>query len=127
MRIEILVIEGCPNTADAVAAVEDALLVVGRPTTEVSVRTLHDPADSDGKGFAGSPTILVDGRDLFPDGASAQALACRVYQTPVGGRGAPLAEQVISALELRLIGIEDVDRHHGHALDSQDLSPSSQR
>lgn len=124
MRIEILAIEGCPSTAEAVATVEDALLAVGRSTTEVGVRTLHDPAGDHGKGFAGSPTILVDGRYLFPDGAAAQGLACRIYQTPIRGRGAPLAEQVASALELRSMATKDVDRHGGQAPGPQDLSPS---
>ncbi|MBM7832707.1 hypothetical protein JOE59_003412 [Agromyces cerinus] len=48
--------------------------------------------------FAGSPTIAVDGRDLFPSKDATDALACRVYPTPPGLAGVPTVEQVAEAL-----------------------------
>ncbi len=53
--------------------------------------------------FPGSPTIRVEGRDLFPGGASDRsvwALGCRLYPTPRGPRGAPTPEMLRVALGL---------------------------
>ena len=39
--------------------------------------------------FVGSPSIRVNGEDLFPSDQDQLALGCRVYQTPEGFRGWP--------------------------------------
>lgn len=39
---------------------------------------IRTPQEAATTGFAGSPTITVDGRDLFPGGARTESLACRV-------------------------------------------------
>ena len=51
-------------------------------------------------GAPGSPTILVNGRDLFPadEAPSAAASRCRLYATPEGLRSHPTAEMVTDAL-----------------------------
>ena len=47
----------------------------------------------------GSPTIRVDGQDLFPVPQRASyALGCRTYATPEGLRGSPTAEILREAL-----------------------------
>jgi hypothetical protein len=49
--------------------------------------------------FPGSPTIRVDGRDLFPAPEREDwRLGCRVYATPEGLRGSPTAEMLREAL-----------------------------
>lgn len=48
--------------------------------------------------FAGSPTILLNGEDLFPGGEETSELACRVYATPTGLAGLPTTKQIISAV-----------------------------
>jgi hypothetical protein len=52
-------------------------------------------------GFRGSPTLLVDGRDLFDDPTTTVGLSCRLYATPDGLAGTPALDQVIDALALR--------------------------
>jgi hypothetical protein len=50
----------------------------------------------------GSPTIRIDGRDLFPVANRAgYALGCRMYATPDGLKGSPTAEMVRAALAER--------------------------
>ncbi len=50
-------------------------------------------------GFPGSPTIRVDGRDLFPTGEQVEgALGCRIYATPEGLAGAPTVGMIRQAL-----------------------------
>jgi hypothetical protein len=49
--------------------------------------------------FPGSPTIRVDGEDLFPGPERAvYALGCRMYATSEGLRGSPTAEMLAEAL-----------------------------
>jgi len=47
--------------------------------------------------FPGSPTVRVDGRDLFP-GPVGVGLACRVYRTPDGPAGSPTVDQLVDAM-----------------------------
>lgn len=62
-------------------------------------RLLESAADIAGTGFAGSPTITVNGTDIFPTGAPADDLACRIYATPSGLAGLPTLNQITEALK----------------------------
>ncbi|MFE6254797.1 hypothetical protein [Agromyces sp. NPDC057865] len=58
-----------------------------------------DSEDAAGRwAFAGSPTILADGVDLFPSGGRMRSLACRVYATPRGLAGHPTQAQLEEAI-----------------------------
>jgi hypothetical protein len=49
--------------------------------------------------FAGSPTVRVDGKDLFPAREREDwRLGCRVYVTPEGLKGSPTTEMLRKAL-----------------------------
>ena len=49
--------------------------------------------------MTGSPTILADGRDLFPSPGQQQSLSCRLYPGDHGQPGpAPTAVQLREAL-----------------------------
>lgn len=98
MRIELLHIEDCPNTAKALEQVKAALATLGHEDVSVHTRHIKSPADTVGTGFAGSPTITADGVDIFPDGAPSSDLACRIYPTPDGYAGVPTDDQVMKAL-----------------------------
>lgn len=78
MRIEILVIEGCPHTLPAKAAVERALNLC-RSQASVEEIVVRDIGRS---GFAGSPTILINGRDVEPSESCCSTLRCRIYPNP---------------------------------------------
>jgi hypothetical protein len=81
---------GCPNWQTALDRIRLAANEIGVRVRvdKVEVETQHD---AETLGFAGSPTILVDGRDPFGTPGVAPALACRVYTTPDGPAGAPAA------------------------------------
>ena len=52
--------------------------------------------------FPGSPTIRVDGEDLFPvPDRAGYALGCRMYATPEGMKGSPTAEMMRASLAER--------------------------
>lgn len=98
MRIELLHIDDCPNMAPALRQVEAALVALGRQDIRVRLRHIKTPEDTLGTAFAGSPTITADGADIFPDGAPASDLACRIYPTPDGLAGVPTVDQLTEAL-----------------------------
>lgn len=98
MRLELLHIAACPNSAKAYERLEAALAALGRIDVEVHMRLLESASDTAGTAFAGSPTITVDEADIFPCGASASDLACRIYMTPNGLAGLPTIEQLTKAL-----------------------------
>lgn len=98
MRLELLHIDDCPNSALAYERLEAALTALGRADVEIHMRLLQSASDIKDTGFAGSPTITVDGADIFPAGASTGDLACRIYMTPDGYAGLPSIDQLKQAL-----------------------------
>ena len=48
--------------------------------------------------FAGSPTLLFDGRDPFASSPMPVGLACRTYMTTAGQAPSPSVEQLEAAL-----------------------------
>lgn len=98
MTVTLLYFDGCPNWCEAEARLGEALLAAGRPeevVTSVAVPTL---ADAERLRFRGSPTVLVDGTDPIAEDTAPVGLACRVYPTPDGLRGAPTLEQLVGVL-----------------------------
>ncbi|WP_085369621.1 thioredoxin family protein [Leifsonia sp. NCR5] len=101
MRIEVLHIEECPNWEHAGDRVREALDRLGDTSTTVAFRLLQTSEDAASVSFAGSPTITVDGEDLFPNGAQTTDLACRIYFTPNGVAGLPTVDQLEEAISAR--------------------------
>lgn len=97
--IRVLYSEGCPG-GEASARVLREVLSETAPETEVETVELSSQAFFE-LGTRGSPTILVDGRDLFPatSDPSVAASCCRLYATPDGPRSHPTAGMVRAALE----------------------------
>lgn len=100
MTIELLYIADCPNWVDTLGrlrvAVDKTL-----PGTSVKVTMIDSVQKAEIGRFAGSPTILVDGVDLFPSEGRTNDLACRIYFTPDGMAGSPSQEQIEQALTAR--------------------------
>lgn len=97
MKVELLHIVDCPNTAVAEEHARAALDALGLADVPVELVTIRTEAEAANAPFGGSPTILVDGVDLFPT-APVRSLACRVYATGSGYAGAPTQEQIEAAL-----------------------------
>ena len=66
MDAEVVYVDGCPNWPTAHERLARALELFGAGDTPVSLRRVTSGAEAESAGFAGSPTILVDGHDLFP-------------------------------------------------------------
>jgi hypothetical protein len=87
--------EGCPHWHDAQERIQDALAQVGRDDP-VKLQLVSNEAEAHAHHMAGSPTILVDGRDPFPDGGP--AWGCRLYPGEAGLEGAPSVKRLIELL-----------------------------
>ncbi len=96
MTVELVYDRGCINVAEARGNLSRALAAAGRRKrwTEWVASDPHTPAHV--RGF-GSPTILIDGRDVAGATAGSQP-SCRLYAD--GGRlhGAPSVDDIASAL-----------------------------
>jgi hypothetical protein len=77
--VELLWWDGCPSTERALAELREALAELGLADTEVRMREIASDQQAEVAGFAGSPTILVDGADVAPAGDEI-GLSCRVYR-----------------------------------------------
>ena len=101
MKVEILHINECPNWEEAGARLRFTLDESGRTDVQIDYRLLSTSEDAARVPFAGSPTILIDGEDLFPSAGRTSDLACRVYITPAGLAGLPTVDQMTEALGWR--------------------------
>jgi hypothetical protein len=98
MRVEVLYFDGCPTYVAATRTLREVLSELG---VEAEVELVAVDTDEEARRlrFPGSPTIRVDGRDLFPvPERSVWALGCRTYATPEGLKGYPTRELVRDAL-----------------------------
>lgn len=68
-------------------------------TIEITLRNIETNADAAKYEFPGSPTIKVNGADIFPTGQTNFALGCRVYNTTEGFMGSPTKKMIEEALE----------------------------
>jgi hypothetical protein len=101
MRVEVLYFEGCPIYLQAEKILR-GVLAQENAETEVELVAVNSDEEAQRLRFPGSPTIRVDGEDLFPVPDRAEyALGCRMYATPEGMKGSPTAEMVRASLAKR--------------------------
>lgn len=98
VAIEVLTVPDCPHRPDALDRLRDALDRVGRPNVAITERQIGDATEATRFGMHGSPTFLVDGRDLFADRLSEDSLSCRLYRSDTGVDGAPSVDALVDAL-----------------------------
>ncbi len=97
-KMEILYFDGCPTYRTAHRTLSEVLSEEGL-RVEVELVAVNTDAEARRLRFPGSPTIRVDGRDLFPAPEREDwRLGCRVYATPEGLKGSPTAEMLREAL-----------------------------
>ena len=96
MDVTLLYFEGCPNWELANAHL--TALAAERPDLTVTRRLVETAAEAERVGFLGSPSIQVDGVDVFAGPGSQVGLTCRRYLTPDGVAGAPTLDQLRTAL-----------------------------
>ena len=96
MDVSLLYFDDCPNWK--LADQRLAAIVIERPAVVVTRHRVETVDEAERLGFHGSPSILVDGVDVFAEPGAGVGLSCRVYRTPDGLAGAPTMEQLRAAL-----------------------------
>ncbi len=92
-RVELIYFEGCPNVSLARDNLRTALVAAGREWTWTKWDLLADSTPEHLRRY-GSPTVLVDGRDVTGGDAGGAARPCRVD-------GAPSVTAILEQLEER--------------------------
>jgi hypothetical protein len=96
MRVEVLYFDGCPTYLEAEKTLRD---VLSQEDAEVELVVVNTDEEARKLRFPGSPTIRVDGEDLFPVPERKEyALGCRMYATPEGLKGSPTVKMLKEAL-----------------------------
>lgn len=80
MHIQFLYWEDCPSHERALERLKQVMAEVG-VDAEVEILEVETEEQAQAWRFSGSPTILIDGKDIDPPSVEAHAaLTCRVYQ-----------------------------------------------
>lgn len=94
LQIEVLGFEGCPNTPATKENVEKAIASLGLKADVAYVDQEKLPTNDSRRGWP-TPTVLVDGRDLFGMASpKSAAMGCRIYSG-----GAPGVTEITQALK----------------------------
>jgi hypothetical protein len=97
MKVDVLYFDGCPTYETATKTLRAVLAEEGLEA-EVQLIAVNSDDEAGRLRFPGSPTIRVDGEDLFPVAEREDwRLGCRVYATPQGLRCYPTAEMLREA------------------------------
>jgi hypothetical protein len=97
MKLQVLHVPDCPNTAVLDARLAETL--AGRSDVVIEHHVVRDQAEATARGMTGSPTLLIDGWDPFAVAGQEAPLSCRLYLDEHGAAsGAPSAEQLRAAL-----------------------------
>ena len=103
MKVELLWWEGCPSHPQALADLRDALREEGIDERVLELRHIGSDEEAERAGFPGSPTLTVDGHDLFPPGPGEPlGLTCRCYRLR-DGRVSPVPDPADLREHLRRI------------------------
>jgi len=98
-RLELLSFPGCPTATVLHANLAEATAQLGLASYRIEAVNLADLVAGDPRRGWGSPTVLVDGVDLFGKTRPAdEGMSCRIY--PDGK--APSTEQIAARLKSRL-------------------------
>ena len=98
MKVEVLYFNGCPTYKGAEKTLREVLAERG-VETKVELVAVNTDQEARRLRFPGSPTIRVNGQDLFPVSEREDwRLGCRVYTTSEGLRGSPTTEMFKKAL-----------------------------
>lgn len=97
MDIELLFIAECPSWRACHKQLRHALIDLDLEDN-VKLSLVASKNDDVFERFQGSPTILVNGRDLFEIDDFDGDLACRVYETRDGLRGYPTVQEITERL-----------------------------
>ena len=89
-QIELVYFDGCPNAVTARENLRVAVEASGRPLDWSEWDLMAESTPESFRRY-GSPTVLIDGRDVTGEGHEGAAMACRAD-------GAPSVETIVAQL-----------------------------
>lgn len=95
MEITLQYFEDCPNWK--IADERLTILAGERPDITVTRQIIDAVEEAERAKFHGSPSILINGVDVFANASAPVGLACRRYLTGDGPAGSPTLEQLRAA------------------------------
>jgi hypothetical protein len=101
MHLTVLAAPGCPSAV----VLDDRLATVlhGRAGVSVSHEVIFNGDEAARWGMQGSPTLLIDGADPFPEPGQRPGISCRLYRDEDGRlSGAPSIGQLQQVIEQAL-------------------------
>lgn len=106
IRVEYLFSRACPSHEEGLERLRDAARAA-RVELDVHVVEIRDDDEAARRRFPGSPTYLIEGRDLVEPtpGVAPRADACRAYAGP-GGRVGPLPHRDTLASALAATSVD---------------------
>ena len=96
-KIQFLYIQECPHSETTWRLLTQSLDTLGIQI-EVERIEIHDDLEADHYCFQGSPSIKVDGVDLWEQKRDEYHMGYRAYTTPVGLIGHPTLEMLVERL-----------------------------
>ena len=105
MKILFLYSEDCPSHDEALQRLRKVMKEEGI-RDEIEVIRVETSEDAERLKFIGSPTILIDGRDIDPPTNPYYALTCRAYRLE-DGRISPLPSEVMIRKAIRKISVDE--------------------
>ena len=72
--------EGCPHSKATLVNLQKVVTELGIPRDQFQIVLVHEPEEAERLSFAGSPSVLVDGVDIYTGAPPAEAsFSCRVF------------------------------------------------
>lgn len=96
MDVTLLYFEDCPNWRTTEGHLETLAQEV--PDLRISRHLVDTLGEAERVGFVGSPSVLVDGVDVFAGPETCFGLSCRMYETSAGPAGSPTLDQLRNVL-----------------------------
>jgi hypothetical protein len=93
MNIKLLYFSGCPSWKNTLELLTD-FIESHQVQVEIKLIQVETKEEAENHQFYGSPTIKVNGKDLFPVDQGHYHLGCRIYKTPTGFKGSPSKEMI---------------------------------
>jgi len=112
--VELLVVPDCPNEQGAARLLRTALDDVGLADVLFTTTVIDTQELAEERGFTGSPTIMLAGRDAFADTDRQPALACRSYPSATGPAGVPALRDLRQAIKRAADTTGDQYARHRH-------------
>jgi hypothetical protein len=99
VKIRFLYTEGCPSHEEALERLQKALAVES-VEADIEITRVETFDEAEREHYPGSPTILINGRDICPTQSSHYAPTCRAYVLE-DGRISPLPSLLMMRKAIR--------------------------